>query len=235
VDDVSDERNRCYELLGLAPGASAEELKAAHRDLVKVWHPDRFAHDPRLQQKAQERLKEINEAYELLTSGRPWRRAQPEPAAREVRHEPPPPQRRRARWPSLLLAAAVCGVVFAVAFRTLWTRADAPVRATGRPPATAGEARPPKDAAPPANQQPQGRRRVEVASPGPAAAPGGAESGRDTAAARALPTATVLIDPTTGLLATPSCPVRNRTTYAAGQEPRRLCDAHGKEKPNRAP
>ena len=69
-----EERLRCYELLGLAPGATVEELKAAHRDLVKVWHPDRFAHDPRLQQKAQEKLKELNEAYEFLTSGRPARR-----------------------------------------------------------------------------------------------------------------------------------------------------------------
>ncbi|MFL6227527.1 MAG: DnaJ domain-containing protein [Pyrinomonadaceae bacterium] len=62
-------RERCLEVLGLDPHASAQEIKAAYRDLAKVWHPDRFAHDPRLQQKAQEKLKEINDAYQRLVSG----------------------------------------------------------------------------------------------------------------------------------------------------------------------
>jgi len=57
-----------YRVLGLEPGVSLEELKQTHKDLVKVWHPDRFADDPRLQQKAQEKLKEINEAYEQVLS-----------------------------------------------------------------------------------------------------------------------------------------------------------------------
>src|SRR5918997_733095 len=62
---------RFYETLGLRPGATRDELKTAYRDMAKVWHPDRFAHDPRLQQMAQEKLKEINEAYKQLTSPRP--------------------------------------------------------------------------------------------------------------------------------------------------------------------
>ena len=62
-------RRRRLGLLGLEAGATAQEIKTAYRDLAKVWHPDRFAHDPRLQQKAQERLKEINEAYRSLISG----------------------------------------------------------------------------------------------------------------------------------------------------------------------
>jgi hypothetical protein len=61
---------KCYELLGLKPGATREELKAAYRDLARVWHPDRFTHDPGLQTRAQERLKQINEAYNSLISGR---------------------------------------------------------------------------------------------------------------------------------------------------------------------
>jgi tetratricopeptide (TPR) repeat protein len=55
-----------YELLGLKIGASEEEIKGAYRDLAKVWHPDRFAHDPLLQRKAEEKLKEINEAYQKI-------------------------------------------------------------------------------------------------------------------------------------------------------------------------
>ena len=62
--------SKAYDLLGVKPGVSNRELKAAHRDLAKVWHPDRFLHDPRLQEKAQEKLKEINEAFELLISGK---------------------------------------------------------------------------------------------------------------------------------------------------------------------
>ena len=66
----------------MPPGASMEELKTAYRDLVKVWHPDRFAGNPRLQRKAQEKLKEINLAYERLQS-RSTSPASPAP--------PPPP------------------------------------------------------------------------------------------------------------------------------------------------
>lgn len=57
-----------YKILGLRPGASQEEVKQAYRDLVKVWHPDRFSYDLRLQQKAQEKLKEINIAHEKLSN-----------------------------------------------------------------------------------------------------------------------------------------------------------------------
>jgi curved DNA-binding protein CbpA len=77
--------SKAYELLGVKPGISSGELKAAHRDLAKVWHPDRFVHDPRLQEKAQEKLKEINEAYELLLSGKTPRAAPPPPPPRACR------------------------------------------------------------------------------------------------------------------------------------------------------
>jgi len=76
VYDV-DDRDRYYEILELKPGASREEVRRAYTDLVKVWHPDRFTHDPRLQQKAQEKLKEINEAYERLQAGSRMRAFRP--------------------------------------------------------------------------------------------------------------------------------------------------------------
>ncbi len=56
----------CYRALDLEPGASSEEIKQAWRDLAQVWHPDRFADNPRLQDKAQETLKQINAAYAAL-------------------------------------------------------------------------------------------------------------------------------------------------------------------------
>ncbi len=60
--------NRCIEILGLKPGASQEEVNQAYRDLVNVWHPDRFEDNPRLQKKAEEKVKEINAAYEYIKS-----------------------------------------------------------------------------------------------------------------------------------------------------------------------
>lgn len=68
---LMDNLDRYYEMLELTPEATPEEIKQAYRDLVKVWHPDRFAHDPRLQRKAQEKLKKLNEAYERLQSFQP--------------------------------------------------------------------------------------------------------------------------------------------------------------------
>jgi hypothetical protein len=56
-------RKHYYEILGLSPGASPGELKQAYRDMIRVWHPDRYSHDPRLQEKVQGKLKEIIEAY----------------------------------------------------------------------------------------------------------------------------------------------------------------------------
>jgi len=56
------------DILALRPGATPSEIKEAYRDLVKVWHPDRFGDDARLRQKAELQLKLINEAYRVLQS-----------------------------------------------------------------------------------------------------------------------------------------------------------------------
>jgi len=55
-----------YRTLDLDPGASPAEVREAWRDLAQVWHPDRFSGNPRLQEKAEETLKRVNEAYENL-------------------------------------------------------------------------------------------------------------------------------------------------------------------------
>lgn len=61
----------CYLLLGLEPGASLEDVNQAYKDLAFVWHPDRLPSDnPRLQEKAQEKLKQINYARDILRSHR---------------------------------------------------------------------------------------------------------------------------------------------------------------------
>lgn len=55
-----------YEVLGIKEGASQEEIKSAYKKLVKKYHPDQYANNP-LSDLAQEKIKEINEAYDTLT------------------------------------------------------------------------------------------------------------------------------------------------------------------------
>ena len=52
-----------YKLLGISPDAGPEEIKRAHRRLVKQWHPDLYT-DPAKQKEAQQKLIQINKAYQ---------------------------------------------------------------------------------------------------------------------------------------------------------------------------
>jgi len=52
-----------YEVLGLKKGASPEEIKRAYRKLAVKYHPDKNQGD----KQAEERFKEINEAYAVLS------------------------------------------------------------------------------------------------------------------------------------------------------------------------
>lgn len=60
--------NDPYEVLGIRPGASDEEIKTAYRELVKKYHPDKYQGNP-LADLAEEKLQEVNEAYDMLTKG----------------------------------------------------------------------------------------------------------------------------------------------------------------------
>ena len=54
-----------YQVLGIPRNASDEDIKKAYRDLVRKYHPDNYQDNP-LADLAQEKMKEINEAYDLL-------------------------------------------------------------------------------------------------------------------------------------------------------------------------
>ena len=57
-----------YEVLGVSRSASADEIKAAYRSLAKKYHPDNYTGSP-LQEVANEKMQEINEAYDAIISG----------------------------------------------------------------------------------------------------------------------------------------------------------------------
>lgn len=249
-------RERCLETLGLQPGAPAQDIKAAYRDMAKVWHPDRFTHDPRLQQKAQEKLKEINDAYQQLLAGRfgssrPRTTDDSKRAARtngatnsshtqHAQHTQPrervtsvtlrPASRRIGRL-VIVPALAFCATFAAVTPRLLSSR-----RHVATPPAEASAAQPPRapQTSEAAGEQPDGasarknsrkqlqgdeaRREDSPSSPGEVVAASATPS-------RALPTVTVRVDPSTGLLARADCPHKISMTFPAGDEPHAYCNA----------
>ena len=55
-----------YEILGVRKNASQDEIKEAYKTMVKKYHPDKYQNNP-LADLAQEKLKEVNEAYDALT------------------------------------------------------------------------------------------------------------------------------------------------------------------------
>lgn len=240
-------RERCLEALGLAPGASAQELKAAYRDMAKVWHPDRFTHDPRLQQKAQERLKEINDAYRQLLAGNfdSHRARSPDDSTRDTRtHSTTHAQHAQHATKEtsvavrssprkvgrlVLIPALAFGATFAlVTPRLLSSRRRATPTAAESAAQSSRETQTEdsRDQSGGAAMQKSPRKQTPT---GVTSRTGSVVASNEVAAAttpvRALPTITVRVDPSTGLLARADCPHKMPMTFPAGDEPRAYCNA----------
>jgi hypothetical protein len=93
-------------VLGVEPGATPDEIKAAWRTLARTHHPDLIGDDPEVAQRATRRMAEINAAYAALTrSGAAARRLRTayeaaeqnaaDTGARRKGGGPPPPPKTR--------------------------------------------------------------------------------------------------------------------------------------------
>lgn len=58
-----------YEVLGVSKNATESEIKAAYRELAKKYHPDNYTDSP-LADLAEEKMKEVNEAYDQIMNMR---------------------------------------------------------------------------------------------------------------------------------------------------------------------
>jgi DnaJ-class molecular chaperone len=54
-----------YQILGVAPDANLKTIKTAYRKMAQQYHPDR-----QTEQSSEERMKQINEAYAVLSDSK---------------------------------------------------------------------------------------------------------------------------------------------------------------------
>jgi hypothetical protein len=94
-------------VLQLPDDYTRADLRQAYLDLVKVWHPDRFAGDAQLRGRAEQRLRTINEAYAVLQGdSAPYGTSTP-PTAEPSRDRTTPHWPPRLGTKSAILAALI--------------------------------------------------------------------------------------------------------------------------------
>lgn len=63
-------RTEALRILGLSADATPEDIKVAYKESAQILHPDRFAGNKKLQDRATEQFKNLQEAYDVLTAKR---------------------------------------------------------------------------------------------------------------------------------------------------------------------
>ena len=58
-----------YSVLGVSRDATEEQIKTAYRELARKYHPDNYADNP-LSDLAEDKMSEINEAYDAIMQER---------------------------------------------------------------------------------------------------------------------------------------------------------------------
>jgi DnaJ domain len=117
-----------YAVLGLAPGATPDEVGATYRELAKRWHPDRGGGS-----EAERRMAEINSAYDLLRATMWTQRHELPPAPRPpARGAWLAPAIRRALGHELLAVLEPREYVWLVTPATTWASPQALLAASDR-------------------------------------------------------------------------------------------------------
>ncbi|MDR3052962.1 MAG: J domain-containing protein [Coriobacteriales bacterium] len=63
-------RDEALRILGLKEGATEADIKLAYKEMAQILHPDKFADNKKLQDRATEQFKQVNQAREVLASGK---------------------------------------------------------------------------------------------------------------------------------------------------------------------
>lgn len=69
IAPITDKEKAAYAVLGLKQGAAAEEVKAAWREKLKMFHPDSNSSNEVVQKVAKQKTLEVMEAYRVLGGG----------------------------------------------------------------------------------------------------------------------------------------------------------------------
>lgn len=77
---MSDNPLRHYRVLGIRPGTGWKQLRQTYKKQVNLWHPDRFQQDAHRKKQAEEKTKEITQAYKYLAEYHKKHGALPLPA-----------------------------------------------------------------------------------------------------------------------------------------------------------
>jgi len=86
------QREWALKVLGLGDDATDQDIKVAYRDLISVWHPDKHIHNERVRERAEQMVKRLNEARDILFGihgAGSW-------SDDEFTDEPPPPDQPAA-------------------------------------------------------------------------------------------------------------------------------------------